>query len=283
MVPLPMIVTEESIQAPLPNEAVESDRPMVVPPAPQLADPPASASPRDQLPDVPEPSPTEPPPVEPPPVEPPVSPPQDSQPPAPPLPAVSPPASSEPTPASPKDSDSSRLDFWKAIPKRSPVRAIHEQTEQPAGESLATVRMTEQARYHDPIRPSANPQPVADEPSRREELPAGLKGYCAVQLLEKESWVVGDSRWAVEHRGQVYLMSGADQQQRFLAAPDRYAPALSGNDPVLAVDESRQEPGQTDYCVVYDGRLYSFTNASTLARFRQNPKRYAAVGNKASY
>ena len=158
--------------------------------------------------------------------------------------------------------------------------------------------MAEQASYNDPIEPWAeprpwqkpvrptvepSPQPVAEVAPPRRELPPGLDGFCPVQLVENESWMVGDSRWAVEHRGRVYLMSGANQQQWFLANPDRYAPVLTGNDPVLAVDEGRQEPGRTDHCVMYDGRLYSFSSISTLARFRQNPKRYAAVAKGTAY
>jgi YHS domain-containing protein len=158
--------------------------------------------------------------------------------------------------------------------------------------------MAQPASYSDPIEPWAEPRPwqkpirpmvapvpkpSADAPLPRRELPPGLNGFCPVNLVENENWIVGDSRWAVEHRGRVYLMSGADQQQRFLANPDRYAPVLTGNDPVLAVDEGRQEPGRTEHCVVYDGRLYSFSNISTLARFRQNPKRYAGIAKGTAY
>jgi YHS domain-containing protein len=158
--------------------------------------------------------------------------------------------------------------------------------------------MAEQVNYNDPIEPWAepqpwqkparpmvnpSPQPVANVAPPRRESPPGLGGFCPVQLVEGENWVTGEPGWAVEHRGRIYLMSGASQQERFLANPDRYAPVLSGNDPVLAVDQGQREPGLTDHCVVYDGRLYSFSNHSTLARFHQNPKRYSMVAKGASY
>ena len=79
------------------------------------------------------------------------------------------------------------------------------------------------------------------------------------------------------------MTSGPEQQKRFQANPDRYAPVLSGNDPVLAMDENRQVAGRTDFCVVYDGRLYTFADASTLARFRQNPTRYAELARRTAY
>ena len=107
--------------------------------------------------------------------------------------------------------------------------------------------------------------------------PLGLDGYCPVRLAETEQWVVGDPRWAVSYQGCTYQTSGPDLQRRFLANPSRYAPVVSGQDPVLALDEKCSVPGQTEFCVVYDGRLYMFSSAGTLARFHQNPKRYSAL------
>jgi YHS domain-containing protein len=96
-------------------------------------------------------------------------------------------------------------------------------------------------------------------------------------LIENEAWVKGRQQWAVLHRGHIYTMSGPGQQQRFLANPDRYTPVFSGLDPVLLLDETREVPGKTDFCVVYDGRLYAFSSAAALAKFRQNAKLYAEL------
>jgi YHS domain-containing protein len=112
--------------------------------------------------------------------------------------------------------------------------------------------------------------------------PAGtyeLEGYCPVSLLEKEQWVPGDPQFAVQYQGKIYLLAGPSQRQRFLANPHRYAPVGGGVDPVLAVEENRHVPGRTDYCVVYDGRLYLFSSAESLARFHQNPKKYASFAH----
>lgn len=106
--------------------------------------------------------------------------------------------------------------------------------------------------------------------------PYGLEGYCPVTLLEKEEWVPGNPQFAVQHQGKVYLLAGPAQQKRFLANPVRYIPADGGMDPVLAVEENRHVPGRTEFCAVYDGRLYLFSSAETLARFHQDPKKYAA-------
>lgn len=112
--------------------------------------------------------------------------------------------------------------------------------------------------------------------SVRPDVSYGLEGYCPVSLMERELWVPGDPRFAMEYQGKVYLLAGENQRQRFLANPLRYIPAGGGADPVVAVEENRQVLGRTDYCAVYDGRLYLFSGPDSLTRFHQNPKRYAS-------
>jgi len=124
---------------------------------------------------------------------------------------------------------------------------------------------------------------VTPEPAAQPEVADGaaagllaLGGYCAVELVGHGRWVPGDRRWTVIHKGRIYRLSGPAQRQQFLANPDAFAPVNSGNDPVLAADESRLAPGQPAYCATYNGRLYLFSSAATQARFNQNPQRYAA-------
>ncbi|HPP53074.1 MAG TPA: thioredoxin domain-containing protein, partial [Thermoguttaceae bacterium] len=59
--------------------------------------------------------------------------------------------------------------------------------------------------------------------------PLGLEGYCPVELVEKRRWVLGTHPWGVIHQGRTYMCAGPEEQKRFLANPDRYAPVLSGN------------------------------------------------------
>ncbi len=114
-------------------------------------------------------------------------------------------------------------------------------------------------------------------------LPPGLNGYCPVELVENEKWVAGSRRWTATYQGRTYLLSGPEQHQRFLTNPSRYCPMLSGMDPVLAVDENRAVFGLTEFCVVYDGRLYMFSGSYSLARFRQNPHRYASAIHQSTF
>lgn len=106
--------------------------------------------------------------------------------------------------------------------------------------------------------------------------PVGLDGYCPVTLAEQASWTEGRAQWGVQHRGRTYLFAGADEQQRFLANPDRYAPALSGDDAVLAFEGGKQIPGQRRYGVTYQARIYLFSSLDTRSRFAANPQAYAS-------
>jgi len=104
-----------------------------------------------------------------------------------------------------------------------------------------------------------------------------LDGYCSVTLTEKERWVKGDPRYGVIHRGRTYLFSGAEEAKRFFADPDRFAPVYSGNDVVVAVEENRQVPGKREYGAWYEGRVYLFSNDTSLGKFGLDPSRYASA------
>jgi len=105
-------------------------------------------------------------------------------------------------------------------------------------------------------------------------LPLGLEGYCPVSLIDQGQWVEGRPQWGARHRGRTYLFAGADQQQAFLAGPDRYAPTLSGDDPVVAFDTGKQTPGLRRYGVTYQQRIYLFSSPETRNAFAANPQRY---------
>ena len=116
--------------------------------------------------------------------------------------------------------------------------------------------------------------PVGPDPHG--SMPLGLEGYCPVTLAEKGVWTEGRAQWGVRHRGRTYLFAGPEQQQAFLASPDRYSPALSGDDPVAVVDQGKSLPGRRAYGVTYQSRMYLFSSSETRAQFAANPERYTA-------
>lgn len=114
------------------------------------------------------------------------------------------------------------------------------------------------------------------EPDAYGSMPVGLEGYCPVTLAERGVWVEGRAQWGARHRGRTYLFASAEQQKAFLADPDRYAPALSGDDPVLAFDAGKSTPGQRRYGVTYQSRTYLFSSTETRDAFAANPQRYTS-------
>ena len=105
--------------------------------------------------------------------------------------------------------------------------------------------------------------------------PLALDGYCAVTLAEGEKWEKGDRMWGARHRGRTYLFISQQQQQKFLADPDRYSPALSGYDPTRFVDYGDPVNGQRRHGMWFRGRTYLFADEDSLRRFSLKPQYYA--------
>lgn len=115
---------------------------------------------------------------------------------------------------------------------------------------------------------------TGDQLESKNAMPLGLEGYCPVTLREKSAWIEGRPQYGACHRGRTYLFAGETEQKTFLADPDRYAPALSGDDPVMAFDAARQIPGQRQFGVTYQSRVYLFSSPQTQAVFTASPDRY---------
>ncbi len=127
------------------------------------------------------------------------------------------------------------------------------------------------------------PQPPTARPENRNP-PLCLEGYCPVFLVDnmgldveadKRKWVLGVRQWGAIHRGRAYLFAGPRQQERFLADPDRYAPIMSGNDVVLAVDHGQTVPGRRNFGALFGNHVYLFASEDSLQRFEQSPNLYA--------
>jgi YHS domain-containing protein len=86
--------------------------------------------------------------------------------------------------------------------------------------------------------------------------------------------VQGNVQWGVIHRGRTYLFAGPQEQQRFYADPDRYAPVLSGNDVVMAIDNGQMLAGRREFGAWYANRVFLFSSPGTLQAFEKDPQRY---------
>jgi protein disulfide-isomerase len=130
------------------------------------------------------------------------------------------------------------------------------------------------------LQPSANTAALVGAAPDASKLPAGspplgFDGYCPVSMRNQWKWVPGDPRWGIVHRGRTYWFAGPSEQQQFWTDPDRYSPALSGMDPVMAMDHQQQVPGKREHAIDYDGLFYMFCSEATLQQFTANPERYA--------
>jgi thiol-disulfide isomerase/thioredoxin len=111
--------------------------------------------------------------------------------------------------------------------------------------------------------------------------PVALDGYCPVSLVEKQQWIPGDKRWGANHQGRTYLFTGPEEQSRFLANYDRYAPAASGLDIVLAAEERKNVPGLRQHGVFFRDRIFLFASEATLQKFSANPLYYMELTQSA--
>ncbi len=105
--------------------------------------------------------------------------------------------------------------------------------------------------------------------------PLGFDGYCPVTMRKEWKWVAGNPQFGIIHRGRTYWFAGAEQQKEFWENPDHFSPALSGFDPVLAIDHKQQVPGKREHSLDYDNLFYLFSSEATLQQFAANPERYA--------
>ncbi len=151
----------------------------------------------------------------------------------------------------------------------------------PSAQSPATTMPTPSSAavpHADP--PVLGPPRSVDSPSAppmADVTALGLDGYCPVTLAEQEKWVKGDPKWGARHRGRLYLFVGPEQQQRFLENFNKYAPALSGYDPVQYSDHGLLVDGKRAHGVFYRGQIYLFADEAALQQFWAGPERYASA------
>jgi YHS domain-containing protein len=103
----------------------------------------------------------------------------------------------------------------------------------------------------------------------------GLNGYSPVSLTETESWKTGEARFNCEFQGICYLLSSAEELERFKASPDKFIPALHGFDPVSLVKDQIFESGHLELGVTYQSKVYFFSSRGTRDEFLRNPEKFA--------
>ena len=112
--------------------------------------------------------------------------------------------------------------------------------EQQTQKKEQTVRKPAQATYAG--RPTN--EDLEETPPKNNAL--GLEGYCPVALMETGNWVEGQARWGTDIvAGPIYLVA-SNKADVSLSDPDRYSPALSGDDRSLLLTVGKQVPANVD-------------------------------------
>jgi len=126
-----------------------------------------------------------------------------------------------------------------------------------------TANIAAAAAPYGAIQPPANPASQI-----------GLQGNCPVTIADALKWTKGDPQFGAVHRGKTYLFASAAEQQKFLAAPDKYSPVLGGNDPVVMFHEGRYIAGTPALGAMYKKRMYLFSTPAAKTEFEANPTKY---------
>lgn len=159
-------------------------------------------------------------------------------------------------------------------PAPQPRVATQPPAHQPPPYSLATRQPAPRPQLNPPAQ--VRTQQAPPQPS-----PFALDGMCPVALAETETWAQGDKRYGAVHRGKTYLFAGQEQQRKFLANPDYFAPAISGLDPVLAFDHGQRVSGHRNHGLTLGSganrRVYLFASEQTLAQFCNDKVRYESA------
>ena len=109
----------------------------------------------------------------------------------------------------------------------------------------------------------------------RAESRVGLDGYDPVVLQQSHAWKKGDEKIQAKFDGCVYLFLDAGSRDQFYANPQKYAPALAGNDVVLAMD-GKLAAGNRRHGLWYRNRMYLFVDEINLNKFWSSRDRYDA-------
>jgi len=111
--------------------------------------------------------------------------------------------------------------------------------------------------------------------------PLCLDGFCPVTLAEKGKWQKADPKFGLIHRRRTYQFVDAAAQAKFFADPDRFAPVLSGYDPVVFAETGQLVKGYRKHGLFFRDKIYLFTSEESLEQFGKSAMNYASTAHQA--
>lgn len=124
------------------------------------------------------------------------------------------------------------------------------------------------------VKPKQNVQLSKMELIAARKNQTGLKGFCPVQLRDTRDLVDVDENYSAIFNNKKYSFSNSEALQRFIADPEKYAPAIHGSDVIHLSLTGEEIEGSLDHAVWFKGRLYLFATAETMETFVAAPSSY---------
>ena len=115
-------------------------------------------------------------------------------------------------------------------------------------------------------------------PSRAQPLPShslALRGYCPVCLVTMRKWVPGRPEIATLYDDHVYRFPNEELKRTFDADPAKFTPALHGDSIVSLVKVGKRVPGNINFSLIHDGRIFLFASEKERQTFREAPEKFA--------
>ncbi|WP_413431624.1 hypothetical protein [Crateriforma spongiae] len=97
--------------------------------------------------------------------------------------------------------------------------------------------------------------------------PISADGYCLVSTVDSGVWIKGESTITSDYRGRRFHFLSHDEKAKFDEHPERYAPMLDGNDPILACDSDQLVVGKRGFGVRYKERTFFFASLENMEKF----------------
>ncbi len=98
-----------------------------------------------------------------------------------------------------------------------------------------------------------------------------LRGHDPVSYFTANAPLKGDTQWTARHRHGTYRFASAQNRERFLATPDRYAPQY-GAFCAKGVSYAIRAGGDPLFYEIRDGRLFIFVNQYAREYWRTDPR-----------
>ena len=105
----------------------------------------------------------------------------------------------------------------------------------------------------------------------------GLDAYSPVSLWNSRQWKKGTAEFQVEFQQVTYYLVDEAELRLFQSNPRKYAPRLTGCDPVIMTETDQAIAGNTQYGAFFDSGLYLFASQASREQFKKSPLRYTRI------